>query len=207
MPGSFGTWSGPVPIADELRGELVASIGAHDPPRVVVVPFEISDPSVEQHVVVEIELLADALAVLEDLGTVRVLLGRHVPGLLEQRHVHERRRVALRAGIPVPVPRTAEVAALLDHPDVGDAGLLQPCAGEQAGEAAADERERHMIVLRFALDDRKVRIVEVVGELILQLQVLVVAVGPQPLRPLLGVPPPQCFLVDVAHACLPRARL
>ena len=41
-----------------------------------------------------------------------------LPGLFQQRHVHHRRRVALRAGIPVPVPGAAEAAALLDDPDV-----------------------------------------------------------------------------------------
>ena len=77
--------------AEELGGELVAAVGADDPARAVVVPLEVGDLGVEQRVVVEAELLPDALAVLEDLGRVRVLLGRHVPGLLEQRHVHEAR--------------------------------------------------------------------------------------------------------------------
>ena len=58
----------------------------------LVVPLEVGDLGVEQRVVVEAELLPDALAVLEDLRRVRVLLGRHVPGLLEQRHVHEATR-------------------------------------------------------------------------------------------------------------------
>ena len=74
---------------DELGGELVAPVGADDPARLLVVPLEIGHLGVEQGVVVEAELLADALAVLEDLGRVRVLLGRHVAGLFEQRHVDE----------------------------------------------------------------------------------------------------------------------
>ena len=152
-----------MPIAEELRGELVAAIGAHDPARVAVVPLEVGDLGVEQRVVVEAELLADAAAVLEDLGRVRVLLGRHVAGLFEQRHVHERRGVALRAGIAVPVPGAAEVAALLDDADVVDAGFLEPGAGDEAGEPAADERERDVVGLRLALDDRRVRVVEVVA--------------------------------------------
>ena len=52
---------------DELRGELVAAVGADDPARAVVVPLEVGDLGVEQRVVVEAELLPDALAVLEDL--------------------------------------------------------------------------------------------------------------------------------------------
>ena len=49
-------------------------------------------------------------------------------------------------------------------------------------------------------DDGRVRVVEVVGEVALQLEVLVVAVGPQPLGALLGVLPPDRFLVDGAGA-------
>ncbi len=152
----------------------------------LVVPLEVGDLGVEQDVVVEAEVLPDALAVLEDLGRVRVLLGRHVAGLLEQRHVHEARRVALRAGVAVPVPRAAEVAALLDDADV-DAGFLQAGAGDEPGEAAADERRRDVIGLRRPLDDGRVRVFEIVGELALELDVLGVAVGPQPLVPLGGV--------------------
>ena len=66
----------------------------------------------------------------------------------------KRRRVALRARVAVPVPGAAEVAALLDDADVVDAGFLQPGAGDEAGEAAADERDRHVVGLRLALDDR-----------------------------------------------------
>ena len=74
--------------------------------------------------------------------------------------------------------------------------LLQAGAGDQAGEAAADEHDRHVVVLRLPLDHREVRILEVVGQLALQLEVLVVAVRPQPFGPLLGVLLPEGFLVD-----------
>jgi hypothetical protein len=70
----------------------------------------------EQRVVVQAELRADPLAVREDLRAVHVLLGGHVPGLFQQRHVHHRRGVALRAGVPVPVPGAAEAAAGLHDP-------------------------------------------------------------------------------------------
>ena len=153
----------------------------------VVVPLEIRHLGMEERVVVEVVLFPDALAVLEDLGRVRVLLRRHVPGLFEQRHVDERRGVALRAGVAVPVPRAAEVAGLVDDADVVDAGFLQTGAGDEAGEAAADERDGDVIAQGCTLDDRDVGVDEVVPELVLQLDVLVVAVGSQPLGSLLGV--------------------
>jgi hypothetical protein len=184
---------------DELRGELVATVRAHDPPRPLVVPREIGHLGVEQRVVVEVELLPDAPAVLEDLRRVRVLLGRHVTGLFEQRHVDEARGVALRARVAVPVPRAAEIARLLDDAHVFDAGFLQPGACDQAREAAADERDRDVVGFRLPLGDRRVRILEVVRQLALQLDVLGVAVGPQALVALRRVLLAERLLVDRRH--------
>jgi hypothetical protein len=53
----------------------------------------------------------------------RVFLRRHVPGFFQQGHIDQRSRIALRAGISVPVPGTAEVAALLDDADILDASF------------------------------------------------------------------------------------
>ena len=74
---------------------------------------------------------ADPLGVLEDLGDEGVLLLRHVAELLEQRQVAVRLDVALRAGVAVPVPGAAEVAAGLDDAEVGDALLGQPAAASR----------------------------------------------------------------------------
>ena len=109
-------------------------------------------------------MAADAAGVVEDLGSVRVLLARHVAGLLEQRQVDERRRVALRTGVAVPVPGAAEVAALLDDPDVVDADVAQLRGGHQPGEPAADERERHLVEQRLAFGRLDVGILDVVLE-------------------------------------------
>ena len=114
-------------------------------------------------------------------GAAGVLLLRHVADLLEQRQVDVRLDVALRARVAVPVPRAAEVAALLDEPDVVDAGLLQAGAGEQAAEATADDDDVDLVGQRLALDRLDVRVVDVVGELARDLDVLLVAVGAQAL--------------------------
>ena len=153
----------------------------------------------EKGVVVEAELLPDPLAVFQDLGRMRILLTRHVARLLEQRHVDEARGVALRAGVAVPVPRTAEVAAPVDNAHALDAGLLQPGTGDQPREAAPDERHRDVVGLRLARDHGHVRIVGIVGELILQFHVLVVAIRPQALGPLLRVLQLEGVLVDRRH--------
>ena len=142
--------AGPVPMPTNWAVKLVTPVRGHDDQRgTVVVPLQPRDLGVEQGVVVEAELLPDPLGVLEDLRGMGVLLGRHVPGLLEQRHVDHRRGVALRARIPVPVPGPAEVAALLDDPDVLDAGFPQPGPGDQAGEPTADEGNGDVVGLRL----------------------------------------------------------
>jgi hypothetical protein len=70
----------------------------------------------------------------------------------------------LRAGVTVPVPRPAETAALLDDPHVVDAGFLEPGAGDEAGEAAADKCHGHVVVFRVAVNSLGIRITEKVAE-------------------------------------------
>jgi hypothetical protein len=143
----------------------------------------------EQRVVVQAELPADALAVRQDLRAVHVLLGRHVPGFLEQRQIDHRRRVALRARVAVPVPGAAEIAAFLDDPDV-HAGLPQPGSGDQAGEPAADAHDRPVIGERRPFGPWCAGIIQAARELAGEAEVLVVAVRPEPFVPLRAVPAP-----------------
>ena len=74
------------------------------------------------------------LAVLEDLRAVRVLLGRDVADLLEQRQVDVRLDVALRARVAVPVPGAAEVAALPKEGAAAPTSFKQAGASRQARE-------------------------------------------------------------------------
>ena len=185
------------PEADELRGE------AHRRGWCVTVQRDFAssqsrrfDLGLEQRVFVEAEVLADALAVREDLRRMRVLLRRHVAGLFEQRQVDQEARVALRAGISVPVPGAAEVAALLDDPDVLDANFRQPRCGGEPGKTATDESEGDVIGFRRARRDRRIGIVEIVRELPRDPQVLIVAVGTQPLVALLQILLAEPLLVD-----------
>ncbi len=130
----------------------------------------------------------------------RVLLRRHVPGLFEQRHVDERSGVALRTGVAVPVPVAAEVSGLVDDADIVDTRLFQPRARDEACEPAADEREGDVVALGLPLDDRRVGVVEIVRELAREPDVLVVAVGAQPLGALLGVLLLQRLLIDLRRS-------
>ena len=105
----------------------------------------------------------------------------HVAHLLQQRQVHVALDVAGRARVAVPVPGAAEVAALLDDPHVLHAGLAQPGADQQAAEAAADDGHLHLVEQRRAFLHFHIRVVEVVRELTLDLDVLLVGVGAQAL--------------------------
>jgi hypothetical protein len=182
--------------ADELRGEDVAAVCAHGPTRPATVPGQALDLGVEQGVVVEAEMPADAPAVRQDLRRMRVLLGRPMAGLLEQRHVDHGRGVTLRAGVTVPVPGAAEITALLDDAHVLHAGLDQARSGHQPGESAADEGEGDVIGLRSARLDWRVGIVEVAREQAGCLDILSIAVGTQTLVAFLAVLAPQCVAVD-----------
>src|SRR5262245_37614328 len=101
-----------------------------------------------------------------------------------------------RAGIAVPVPGAAEVTALFNDADVPDAGLHQPRRGGEPGKAAADEGKGDVIALRRARRDRRVGVIEIMGEPALDLEVLVVAVGTHSLVALLQILLAQPLLVD-----------
>src|SRR5690606_5153057 len=121
------------------------------------------------------------------------------PGLLEQRQVDHRRGVAHGAGVAVPVPRAADVAAALDDVQVLHASLAQPRADAQAGEPATDDGDVDVVAHRVPLVRGGVWIVEQVGVTTGGLEVLVVAVGPDPLVALDPVTLPQDVVIGGGH--------
>jgi len=134
----------------------------------------------------------------ENLRRVRVLFGRHVPGLFEQRQIDERRRVALGARIPIPVPGPSKITALLDDAYAIDSGIFQRCTRDEAGESASDEHHLHFVEERFACDGLDVGIVDIVGELPFDFDVLIVAVSAQPLIAFGHVLVVDCIQIDVS---------
>jgi hypothetical protein len=65
-----------------------------------------------------------------------------VAGLLQEGHGDHGGGVTLGTGIAVPVPGTAEVAALLDDANIGDAGLDE--AGAEKFKAALGARANEL---------------------------------------------------------------
>ena len=101
------------------------------------------------------------------------------------------------AGIAIPVPGAAKIAALLNHPDVGDASLYQPGTGHQTSKAATNKRHGDVICPRRTRRHRGIRIFQIMGQLALQLQILIVAIGTQALVALFKV-----FLPDQGFGLL-----
>ena len=121
-------------------------------------------------------MVSDSPAMIEDLGRVHILLGRHVARLLEQRHVDHGCGVAHCAGVAVPIPGAPEVTALFDDPDIGDSGLLQRSTGGQPREAAADKGKFNLVGQGIPWRRLNVGILEIVGVPPRGLDVLIVSV-------------------------------
>ena len=120
-------------------------------------------------------MLADATRMRADLVAEAVLLLGDVAGLFQQRQVDVAFDVALSAGISIPVPGAAEVAALLDDADILDPGLAQTRRGQEAAEAAADDHHVDRVGERLAGEaGLDVRIVDIVAEVGGDLDVLVI---------------------------------
>src|SRR5262249_10605768 len=180
-PGQRRAVQRPVGHHHEARAQTIAAVGRDQPPAGVLVPTQCRDFGLQACTLVEPEVQRNVPAVREDLGRVRVLLLRDVAELLEERQVDVRLDVACRSRIAVPVPRSTDVAALLDQQEVVDPGLAQPGAHEQPAEPAADDGDPDRVRTRLTLDGGRVRVVEVAGEGARHLDVLVVAVGAQAL--------------------------
>ena len=144
---------GAVRADDEPGPHRVAAVGRQVPELFVGMPHGRCDGGLEHGELVEVIPPGDRAAVVEDLPTLRVVAGRHVAHLVEQRQVVVRDDVARDAGVAVPVPRAAHVAAPLDDADRLDADLAEPGRRQQCREAAADEQHLDLVVDRVALDD------------------------------------------------------
>ena len=137
-------------------------------------------------------MFGDPPRIVADFRALAVLALGHEARFLEQRKVDVAFDVARRAGIAVPVPSAAEFGALLDDPDIRDAAVAQPGAGEQSAEPAADDQRLDLVAQRYAIDrGLDVGIVEIVRELAGHLDILLVAVGAQALVALFAVLRPQ----------------
>ena len=161
------------------------------------IPAQFSDLGMEQRVVIEIILAADALALFKNLRCESIFARRHMAGLFQQRHINERRGIAHGPWVAIPIPGTAEVSALFDNADVLDAVFDATRAGNQPRETTANESEGHMVFFRFALCAGHIRVFQVVRQLLLDFDVLIVSVFAQSLVTLLAILLAQYFFIEL----------
>ena len=125
----------------DARAHLRA-VGDPDGPARAV-PFQVGDLRAEADAVAEAVAVGDVLQVRPDLG-----LAGEQPRPVRVGGEGERVEVALHvagaAGVGVVAPGAAEALPLLQHQEVGAAGLGQPHRRPQPGEPAADDDDVHV---------------------------------------------------------------
>ena len=102
----------------KARLHTVVAIGCNDPFAFCFVPTHVVNLRLKAGLAIQIKLFADGARVGENFRCERVFLFRDVADFLEERQVDVCLNVALRAGIAIPVPGTAEVAGLFDDANV-----------------------------------------------------------------------------------------
>ncbi len=184
----FGTIQGAVDHDDEARLYFVIAIGVDGPAPGVFIPDHFGDPGLQTGVVIQAIVLGDSTAMIENFRRVTELAWRHVAEFFKQGQIGIGLDIAGRAGIAVPVPGAAEIAAFFDHADVFDTGLTHAGAGQQATQTAANNGNFDFVLQRVTnnlLAD--IGVFEKVGKLSLHFLILLVAIGAQAFGSLLGV--------------------
>ena len=126
------------------RRQAVAAIGLDQPAPFLLQPPRCRYDGLEARLVVETMETPDLLAELEHFIPVGVTMSGGMARLLEQRHVDMRLDIAHRAGVTVPVPRSAEIAGFVDDANIGDAHLMQARAHQQAAESSSGNDDLRM---------------------------------------------------------------
>jgi hypothetical protein len=191
----------PVAHDEEACRNEVAAVRADLPSAAVAVPLNARDLCGQARAAVEVEVRRDPVTVLEDLWGMHVLLGGDVPRLLEQGQIDIRLDIALRPGVTVPVPGSAEVTTFLNDAKVAHAPFDEARRRDEPCEPTADDGDGDVLVERLPIHGGHVGVVEVVGERPGYFDVLRVAVGPDPLVPLEPVLLSQGFGIEVRHGC------
>ena len=94
----------------------------------------------------------------------------------------------MHAGIAIPVPRAAEIAAHFDDAETVDAVLPEMCPRHQAGEAPTQHRDVDILADRCPIGRRRPWIgLIIIGVIIGDFQILVLTVRTHTAIPLLGI--------------------
>ena len=176
-PGKLRRVEGAIGHDDEAGAQGIPAVRGDHPFLSVLVPSEIRDSGVEEGAVVKIVVAANAPSMLEDFRLVGEFMAGDIAHFLAKRKVDGRFRIAGSAGIAVPVPGAAEVAAVLKEAEVGKARLLQARRGDEASEAAADNEDFREVLPGRPGRDVAIGVFGVVGQGPFDAPVLIVALG------------------------------
>ena len=163
------------PHSNILTGKLIASIGFNQPTGLFFLPFHVTDLGMKQCIIIKLVLPPNPLALLKNFRPMSILFSWHVSCFLKKRHIHKRGSIALRTGITVPIPSTTKVTAFFEYSNIINTRLNQPGTGNQPGKPASNKSESDMVHHRVTRSDRNIRVLKVVGQLILDLNILPVA--------------------------------
>ena len=129
----------------------------------IIVPPEVRDRGVKEGAVVKIVVTADAPSMFKDFRLVGEFMAGDVAHFLAEGEVDGRFRVTGGAGIAIPIPGAAEVAAVLQEAKVGKPRFLQARRGDEASKAAADDEDFREVVPGRPGGDVAVGVLSVVG--------------------------------------------
>ena len=87
---------------------------------------------------------------LEYLRAMCIAVARCIIGFFQQRKVDMRLDITHQAGITVPIPRAAEVPALVDDADARKSGFTQPSARQQTAKTAPRYNDLNVVMKRGA---------------------------------------------------------
>jgi AcrR family transcriptional regulator len=134
----------PADRRDEELGRERLARDLEPPDAPVLVPLGPFELLAEADVRTDAEAVGHAAEVGLDLGLERE--GARPVGVRRERErVEVRRDVALAARVGVVAPGAADLVAALEHHEVVHAGLLELDRHAEAGEAAADDRDAHVV--------------------------------------------------------------
>jgi hypothetical protein len=165
---------------DEACLHLIAAIGLDDPAQGAFIPANLGHLGLEAGLLVEAEMTTNRTGIFRDFRSLRIFFGWYVADLLQQRQVHIGLHVARCARIAIPVPDSAEIGTPLYHANLLDACFAQATGGQQPGKSAAHDNHIHLVPDRRAGKTRNaVGIILKMGKLVLNCDILRVAVWPQ----------------------------
>ena len=189
---------------NKARLKDVITIRTDDPATIEFAPDGASNLGLHDSDIMQIIFLRQHLAVLQRLRRVGVLLLGNEARFLEHRQINVGFDIAGGTRVTIPVPGTAEATAFFDQREVINTRIFKPSRSEHTAKTAADYQHFHLLLNRLSIEAGcYVGIIDIAREISCDLDVLVVAVGSNPLVTLLTIFNPELIRIkgQVGFGC------